>query len=180
MLERESELAELRGRIEDAAGGRGSVVVIEGPAGIGKTTLLEAARRAAGERMQVLAARAGRLERELSWNVVRELFGRVVRSAPEKLLTGAAALAAPALGFGGESEAGALHGLYWLTSDLAAQMPLMLAVDDAHWGDASSLQFLNYVGGRVADLPVLVVVTTRPGEDDRGLVDPLGPVQGHR
>ncbi|MGH2902299.1 MAG: hypothetical protein ACRDK7_01710 [Solirubrobacteraceae bacterium] len=81
-------------------------------------------------------------------------------------LAGAAGLAAPALGLAREGAGGALHGLYWLTAALAHERPLLLAVDDAQWGDLPSLGYLDYVGGRVADLPVCMVVV-RDGERER-------------
>jgi DNA-binding CsgD family transcriptional regulator len=51
-----------------------------------------------------------------------------------------------------------------LTTALAAQGPLMLAVDDAHGGDTSSLRYLSYLGQRVTDVAVLLVMTVRTGE----------------
>src|SRR5918998_1646545 len=55
-----------------------------------------------------------------------------------------------------------LHGLYWLCANLAARRPLVLAVDDAHWGDAPSLRFLVFLLTRLEELPVALVVATRP------------------
>src|SRR4051812_285046 len=58
LLEREIELDALRAAIDDARRGVGSVVVIQGPSGAGKTALLEAAQsqaHAAG--LRVLASR---------------------------------------------------------------------------------------------------------------------------
>jgi hypothetical protein len=76
------------------------------------------------------------LERELPWNVVRQLFAGVTRSGDQErdeLLAGAAALARPALGLEAGTarpdETGALHGLYWLTTTLTERAPLLLAVD---------------------------------------------------
>ena len=48
LLEREQELAELEGLLRDACTGRGRLSLIEGPAGIGKTRLLDEVRRRAG------------------------------------------------------------------------------------------------------------------------------------
>ncbi len=42
-----------------------------------------------------------------------------------------------------------LHGLYWLTSDLADQRPLALIIDDAQSLDAASARFLTYLAGRL-------------------------------
>jgi DNA-binding CsgD family transcriptional regulator len=171
LLERSGELECLRNHVENAAAGRGSVCVIAGPAGIGKTTLLEACCELAAEAgVRGLRAHAGRMERDLSWNLVRQLFSDVIalsERARAEVLTGAAALAAPALGLERGREGRALHGLYWLTTTLAQERPLLLAVDDAQWGDVPSLEYLAYIGSRVADLPVCIVVAVRSGEGER-------------
>jgi DNA-binding NarL/FixJ family response regulator len=54
-----------------------------------------------------------------------------------------------------------LHGLYWLTANLAAQRPLVLALDDAHWADGTSVRFFEYLARRLEGLSVLLVLTTR-------------------
>src|SRR5690349_13674574 len=117
-FERTEELQGLEARIESARAGVGGAVVIDGPAGIGKTTMLdrtiEVARRLGLRR---LLARAGQLERDLGWNLVRQLFASVIGASVadrKRLLRGAAGLAAPALGIAAGDATGALHGLYWL------------------------------------------------------------------
>src|SRR5262249_6822614 len=71
LLEREREL----GVLEELLEGRGGLALVGGPAGIGKSRLLAATRDAAqGAGFRVLAARAGDLERELPFGVVRQLF----------------------------------------------------------------------------------------------------------
>ena len=65
ILERDKELAVMSGAVADAAAGRGAFVFVEGPAGIGKTTLLHAACAIPGEPgPQVLTARGLALERD--------------------------------------------------------------------------------------------------------------------
>jgi predicted ATPase len=82
LLEREGELAALRAASGEAARGGGHVVVIEGAAGIGKTSLLRAARtHAAGCGLRVLAARGSELERAFPFGVVRQLFEPAVARA---------------------------------------------------------------------------------------------------
>jgi predicted ATPase len=67
LLEREHELAELRDALADAQDGRGRVVLVEAPAGLGKTSLLRAASETAGgEGFACLRARAGELERDFA------------------------------------------------------------------------------------------------------------------
>src|SRR3954452_1469849 len=159
ILEREDELATLADVVRAASQGRGGVAWIEGPPGIGKTRLLEAA-RAGAENRTVLAARGGRLERDFAFGVVRGLFEPVIGC--DGLLTGAARLAAPALTPERTPDdtdaAGTLHGIYWLVANLAERGPVLLVVDDAHLADAASLRALAYLARRVAELPVAVVL----------------------
>ena len=144
LLERARELEQIDRLLADAVGRAGRAMLIEGPAGIGKTALLEAARQRAGEHgATVLAARGGELEAHFPFGVVRQLFEPLLhRSSAEaraQLLAGAAHLAGPVVGArleaappGGDLS-GPLHGLYWLTVNLASRAPVLIAVDDAHW-----------------------------------------------
>jgi hypothetical protein len=68
-----------------------------------------------------------------------------------------------------------LHGLYWVVADLAAERPVLLVVDDAHWCDAPSLRFAAHLAHRLDGLPVALLVTTRPVSDEpqRRLLDVL-------
>ena len=87
----------------------------------------------------------------------------------EALLAGAAALARPVL-FVADSESdaepsfSALHGLYWLTINLADTQPVLLTVDDAHLADVASLRWLIYLARRLAGVPLALVLTTMPAE----------------
>jgi DNA-binding CsgD family transcriptional regulator len=174
--------------------GDGGLLVIEGPAGIGKTGLLDAVRAAArvGGPMAALSARGGELERDFPFGVVRQLFEPTLAGVPEtereEVLAGAAALAMPALEDSLEPAAWAasdascatLHGLYWLSANLAARGPLLITVDDLHWADAPSLRFLAYLIRRLEGLPMLVALAARmtePGTEaallDEITTDPL-------
>lgn len=177
LLEREAELAIIAERIEAARSGSGSLLMVEGAAGIGKTRLVRAAcERARARGMTVLTARGSELERGLPFGVVRELFDSFVRRVPAAdraaLLAGAAELAAPVLGLVTGTEArpldGAvftgLHGLYWMTVNVTERRALLLAADDAHWADEPSLRFLVYLLRRMEALPILLVVAGRPDE----------------
>src|SRR5665647_2570474 len=141
MLERERELDTIAGLIRAARQGAGGAVLITGEAGIGKTALIAAAGALAAQAgMAVRSARAGELESEFAWGVVRQLFTGPAASADsdDDVFAGAAALARPALGIGSAASAvdasyATLHGLYWLTVNLAQRSPLLLSVDDLHW-----------------------------------------------
>ena len=181
LLERSEELARIEAALVEARAGRGTFLVIEGPAGIGKTALLAAARTAAADGgMRVLRSRGTELEREFAFGVVRQLFEPLLADASEvdraDLLQGAAGVAAGLLGLPGASPAdgaptsavdpsfATLHGLYWLCSNLAAAGPLCLMVDDAHWADAASLRYLAFLLTRIEELDAALVVATLPRE----------------
>lgn len=189
LLERSEELARIESALADARTGRGRFVVIEGPAGIGKTALLAATRTSAADAgMRVLRSRGTELERDFAFGVVRQLFEPPLAEASElerdDLLQSAAGVAAGILGLPGALAAdGAhssrvdpsfalLHGLYWLCANLAAAAPLCLVVDDAHWADAPSLRYLAFLLTRLEELDVALLLATRPCEagTDAGLL----------
>ena len=176
LLERDRELEVIRAALDDVQVGDGRYLAVEGPAGIGKSSLLAAARADAGNRdFRVLSASGGELERDSPHGVIRQLFAATVadRTTSQRWFTGAAALAAPVLyldhGRGGRERSEShllevLHGLYWLTVNLAGDGPVLMTIDDAHWCDGDSLRFLIYLRRRLEGLPVLVLVATRSGE----------------
>src|SRR5580704_3182088 len=99
LLERASELALLEEAIAATAAGAPRAILIEGPAGIGKTALLQAARQGAGRAgLQVLAARGGELERELSLGIERQLFEPLLVRASQAARAGLLARPATAVG----------------------------------------------------------------------------------
>jgi DNA-binding CsgD family transcriptional regulator/tetratricopeptide (TPR) repeat protein len=173
LVDRGAELGILRDALAAAESGRGQLVVFEGQAGIGKTSLLEEAGRL-GEQIgaRVLTARATDLERDFSFGLVRQLFELTVRasnSTTEALLGGAASAATAVLDGGGSAdtsggEFAVLHGLFWLVNNLAQQRTLVLTIDDLHWADYSSLRFLAYLAPRVDGIRVAVIAATRPHE----------------
>jgi DNA-binding CsgD family transcriptional regulator len=175
LLEREAEIATIQELVAAVGGGAGRLLVIEGEAGMGKTRLLSvtrAAARAAG--LEVLAARAGELEQDFAFGVVRQLFEPLLdrASAEERadLTAGAAGLALPLFQqpTAGEDAADSsfamLHGLYWLAANLALRRPALLAIDDLHWADAASLRWVAYLARRLEGLPLLVAAAARPPE----------------
>ncbi len=176
LFDREDDLAALDAALTEAVGRHRRSLLIEGPAGIGKTVLLEALRRrASAARMTVLTARGGELERGFGFGIVRQLLEGALIGADaaerDRLLAGAARLAEPvftdvaAAEETGDVAFATLHGLYWLVVNLAERAPLLLAIDDAQWADEPSLRFLLHLAHRLAGLPVVVALTVRTDAD---------------
>jgi DNA-binding NarL/FixJ family response regulator len=185
LLEREAEIALLRGGIDRAAQGTGSLVVVEGDPGIGKTSLLEAAIEVARRReLDVLTSRGGELEREMTFGVARQLLETRAMREPEVVLAAGARHAGPLLGAGDGredvDEPSLVHALFWACTNLAAERPLVVAVDDAHWSDTASLKFLVYLARRLEELPIALLVAARTGEPDapQSLLDMLAAHAG--
>jgi DNA-binding CsgD family transcriptional regulator/predicted negative regulator of RcsB-dependent stress response len=179
LLERDRELQRIAGFLQQGRQGHGGALVVEGPAGIGKTVLLAASRDVAeDEGFHVLRARGAELEREFAFGVVRQLIESVVADASEneraRILDGPPGVAAELLGLSGLGATKAavapdpsfalLHGLYWLCANLATERPLALVVDDAHWADGASLRFLAYLLPRLEELHIAVLLGARPAE----------------
>ena len=178
LLERETETASITAALAEAVAGRGSLTLVCGPAGIGKTALLLQARTAAeGDGLRVLAASGAALEAGFPYGAVRQLLEGAVSAATaeerDRLLAAGARPAERVLGApvpdvpaapGQDASFGVLHGLYWLVANLAADAPLMLCIDDVHWCDRPSLRFLVHLARRVDELPVAVVAGLRTGE----------------
>src|SRR5262245_4021161 len=169
LVERERELEAIEQLLAGVRDGAGATLLIEGPAGIGKSSLLAAARGMAGD-ARVASARGSELEREFPLGVVRKLLEPVLAGATEDerraLRAGAGALGAAALEqpHGEPAEiATVLHGLYWLAVNLASLRPVILLVDDAQWADLTSLQWLAYIAARLDGVPLGLLAAVRLG-----------------
>jgi DNA-binding CsgD family transcriptional regulator len=179
LLERDEELATLRGRVDLlAASGDGGAVLVEGVAGVGKSSLLRALTATASGRtdVQLLQSQGSELELELAFGAVRQLLTGAVLKLPEaersSLLAGPGAPAAAVLGASAApaSLVDPLYSLCWVVAGLAEKVPLVLVLDDAHWLDPESARFLGYLARRLEDLPVLVVAAARTEVSDAARV----------
>lgn len=178
LVERDHEIATLHEAVEALARRRSGLVVVQGPAGIGKTRLLlETARFAAERSLRLLSARGSQLETAFAYGVVRQLLEPVLGEGPRReglLRDAAAARSVFDLAEEGRVDGFAvLDGLHRLVAALAAEGPLLLGVDDSQWCDAGSLRFLAYLARRLGSLPVLLVVAGRTGGDELRQEAPL-------
>jgi DNA-binding CsgD family transcriptional regulator/predicted negative regulator of RcsB-dependent stress response len=180
LLERERELGELDAAFALTTVGSGRLLAFEGHAGIGKSSLIAAAQvRAEDAGLRVLRARCSPLEQEFAWGTAVELLAPALAasSASERTrLLGDADTpvfrlfdrsVAPDRPPAPQTVPAVINGLFWLIADLAERAPLALLVDDAQWCDASSLQFLVYVLERLDQLPVAIVLASRPTQQDQ-------------
>ncbi|MEW1860437.1 AAA family ATPase [Streptomyces sp. NPDC088194] len=190
LLERDVELAAVDealtaltgvapGALPEPAGGRlrrrGGLLAFAGPAGLGKTTLLAEVRaRAADRGCTVLSARGGDQEQQVAFHVARQLLQPLLAGSTEADLRAALGswygIVGPALGLctaqgAAPDPQGLRDGLDWvLTHVVVRHAPVVLVLDDAHWADPQSLNWLAAFAPRTDDLALLVVVAYRPDE----------------
>ncbi|MEU2600854.1 ATP-binding protein [Streptomyces hirsutus] len=178
LWERDEEIATITAVVDTLCADRsspGSLLVLRGESGLGKTALLAETRRIAEQRgCTVWSARGGETLRTVPFNVVRQLLQPALLSMlPEEAreyLGDWYDIAGPALGIAepGDRHAdpqGVCEGLVAAVRRLARRdWPLVLTIDDAHWADQETLNWLSAFTENLTDLPVLVVVARRPGD----------------
>src|SRR2546421_1931134 len=141
LLERGGELARIEQAVDALRRGHGGVLVIQGAAGIGKSSLLRAfCEHSAIHQVHTLTARASELERDFGFGVVRQLLERrgirAAESERAELFAGASALAGPVLGLGGAVGGFffAFHGVYLLVGYMTIGAPPVLGGFDLQGG----------------------------------------------
>jgi DNA-binding CsgD family transcriptional regulator/tetratricopeptide (TPR) repeat protein len=152
LLERDAELAVLAGVVRDAAGGVGTVVLVSGEAGIGKSRLVEAIGGVVPSQGRLLIGYCDDLATPRVLGPLRDLVGSVGSSLTRALKAGDRAQVLDAL----RAE---------LTGE---RRPAVLIVEDVHWADEATLDVLRYLVRRVVQLPVVLVLTYRDDELDAG------------
>ncbi len=191
---REAELASLIDHLERASRGRGGVAFVSGEAGVGKTRLAhEALER--GFRGGVIEVAGRELEATSSYAPWRRAVQRLVSRLPAHALDALlpvqrAELASlvpslrdrspdlpgnPAL----PPERARLRrheSVLALLARAAAEQPLAVLLDDAHWMDEASLALLAYLAPRVAQRPIQLLITCRSGVRTPSLARALASV----
>jgi len=163
---RERELAQLDALV-DGLPGRGAALLVRGEAGIGKSALLSAAGRRAGEAgMRVLRATGVQSEAELPFAGLHQLLlplldGTERLPAPQRT----ALLAAFGMAETPEAPDRFMIGLavLELLSDAAEQAPVLVVADDAQWLDPSTAAALGFVARRVEYEPIGLLLAARSG-----------------
>ena len=145
LLERDDELGRLHAALARARRREGTLVLVSGEAGIGKTSLVREFAAEVRDSARVLAGACDDLLSPRALGPFRDMAlqaGLAVPAHPDR--DGYLDVLLAELGF--------------------ALRPAVAIVEDAHWADDASLDILRYLGRRVERMPVLLVVTYRAGE----------------
>jgi DNA-binding CsgD family transcriptional regulator len=173
LLERDAALAAIDSVLGAAGSGTGGALLISGHPGMGKTRLHEASLDEARARgLHVVRAAGSELEQNLGFGVAAQLLRSLLSDLPSRqrtlLLEQAPSRVRTLDGVGGdedEPEAGedlaVSHGLFALLASATESQPAVVAVDDLHWCDTASLEFVLYLVHRLDELPVALVLTSR-------------------
>jgi DNA-binding CsgD family transcriptional regulator len=155
---RGGELAAIGARLDEVRSGVGSVIIVEGRAGLGKTRLLDACASMAAER----SFRVGRGVTEPHRQVVEldALFDALFEGDNPLVARGALSddHASP------EQRFWLLQDLQALIEEAALRDPLLICLDDLHWGGASCAVAMRQLPQRLAALPVGWVMAFRPNQ----------------
>lgn len=201
LIGRDAELSRLRGRVEALAAGRGGVVLVTGEEGIGKSRLLAGLGECAEfEKVAVLQGRGSPLERGRAFGafapLVAEWAGIVPEEAPGARVDALHAAVGRLLGAGAdasdllarlldlrEADSGAPRpsGAVARTAELlqalfrvaASERPLLVLLEDVQWLDRNSIVLLEQLFAFAAEMPILFLLTGRPGEMAEELVRAL-------
>lgn len=146
---------------------QGGAVRVTGPAGIGKSALLAAAgAQASAHGMAQLRATGVHAESQVPYSGLHQLLWPVANRIEAAPSQSRAAIQA-ALGLDGANVPdGSIVALavLELMSDLAAEAPVLVTVDDAHWIDPFTIDVLGFLCRRVEPDPIAVILSTRDGE----------------
>jgi DNA-binding CsgD family transcriptional regulator len=159
LLERTEELELLAAAWDEAASGRGSVVLLVGEAGGGKSSLVRALRERIGDRAEFLVGVCEPLSVPVPLGPVREL---------------AAAAGAPDLAGLDRDDRLALAGS--LVEAIRARGPAVVVVEDLHWADPATLDVIRLLVRRVEEARIVAVLTYR--EEELGTNPPLAILVG--
>ncbi|MDQ0577717.1 ATP-binding protein [Agromyces albus] len=166
LVGREQERAALETFLDHALA-RGGALTLNGEAGVGKTHLLREAEVLGTARgAKVLRASGVQYEAELSFGVLHQLIRSVLHRVDELPLPAASALRA-ALAMGSEPATRPLAvytGVLTLFELVAEDAPVLIAIDDLQWVDASTAAVVRFLARRVDGRPIAITGTVRLGE----------------
>jgi DNA-binding CsgD family transcriptional regulator len=171
VIGRAPELDRIRAVLDTARAGRSGALLIEGEAGLGKSTLLSAAVEEADD-LTVLRARGVEAESGLDHAALLELLGPLRDLLPDLPPRPAAAISA-ALGWGDAEVVGDRFlvgaGTLMLLARAAERQPVLVLVDDLQWVDRESAQALLFAARRLSADAVALILAARAGVAAEGV-----------
>ena len=146
LLERSALLDDLREAVVASARGTGRVIVLEGEAGVGKSSVLRALTRRHAAGVRVLWGACDALATPRPLGPLADMAARGA-TATAALMSGHAAI----------------HDIFdAFLRDL--RTPTVAVMEDLHWADEATLDLLRFVGRRIADTPSLLLGSLRADE----------------
>jgi tetratricopeptide (TPR) repeat protein len=168
MMGRNDELEDLLGFLSDTISGRPSLVLVSGPAGIGKTRLLE--------EFQLKASSAG----------CKVATGKCLPGGPAPYLPFIEAFSSleddksfpSSLGLNQVGDPSAVSERVFMSSldllqRISSNHSLLIVIEDLHWADSASIQLLHFLSRNFQNMRILIIATYRP--EDILSVDPKHP-----
>ncbi|MFN8638216.1 MAG: BREX system ATP-binding domain-containing protein [Dehalococcoidia bacterium] len=199
LVGRAAERSALVGVLDGIASARGATVLLSGEAGIGKSRLARAlAEEAAARGCRVLEARCYEQERTLAYapilDLLRALIPAASPSTKARLGAGAAVIRTLLPGIrgldagdeGDESLEPELQRRQLFDGVLAAilgeasEFPALLLVEDVHWADQASLDWIAFLSRMTASNPLLLLLTYRSDDVSPGLAHLLATLDRER
>ncbi|MBE7473757.1 MAG: AAA family ATPase [Anaerolineales bacterium] len=177
LIGRASDLEVIRHGLEQVRSGQGQTVLLSGEAGIGKSRLVvEVKKIAADLGFTLWQGSCFEPDRTLPYAPILDLLRTLLAAQPESLHPYAADLVSllpeltrlwpglpPAPSGEPEQEKRRLFQILTrLCTDLGS--PLLLVIEDLHWGDDASLEFLRHLARRITARPILLLLTYRSDE----------------
>ncbi len=184
LVGRDSELTALRGCLHEAQGGQGTLVVLEGEAGVGKTRLaVGVLQEAADSGLSVISATCQAIEKNLPFAPLADVLGRYLHRVPTEALhlLPTASLAqmaqivpslydripglpqptAETTPTSDDNRLRLIDGIVTFLAALARLRPLALFLDDLHWADADTLAVVSRLAQRLNELPLFLLLAYR-------------------
>lgn len=181
------ELTLLRARVEQAKRGGGSLLLLDGEAGVGKTHLAHhLLRQVADQSVTVIHTTCQPLEQQLPFAALADGLGRFLHTLPDAVLRAfpsaslaqlaqltpslqdrlpdLAVAAVESLGKSDENRQRLINGLIALLTTLAEARPLLFFLDDLQWADGETLAVLGRLAQRLPQLPIFLLLAYRSGE----------------
>ena len=183
LIGRADDLERLDRLISQSQAGKGQIALIAGEAGIGKSRLVREAKERAPQGTLILEGYCFQTESVLPYGPVLDLFRNFFRTHAREEITRAMQATAPQLlklfpelsvtfpdltsatSPDAEQEKWLLfQSLAQTVTALAGAGPLLIILEDLHWSDSTSLEFLLRLARQIASQPVLLLLTYRSDE----------------